>query len=260
MPLSPPILYTRTSLLAHPTILTSLRNFINKSFHTSHLREPENWDPDINRFTDEDEVLDMLVEEGVMCLIFSVPESGTEVAKTVGSKVRGEEDGVEGDSREAGELEELEEMGEIVACGGAIPWTSAKWTSSGSGEESDSRKATEKSKESVVLDWEVKTVCASTDPRFSRTGLAVKVVDSVQDFLRKKVVESRRALGRELWETTVRAGDVLTLWVVTVESLVGAYWLRRGYVEVGRKTARPGTWGCKRGFEMLLLKKEVGLQ
>ncbi|KAJ6285643.1 hypothetical protein J3E71DRAFT_189977 [Bipolaris maydis] len=119
-----------------------------------------------------------------------------------------------------------EEGKEIVACAAAVPWKGG-WHGEGSTCESG---------------WEIKTVCVHES--FVGRGLASRLVGFLGDHLCRM-----RACGS--------AQGKVTLWLLVADDLNGAYWRRRGWTEVRRRTEGPGVWGCKGEFDMVVLRREV---
>lgn len=132
------------------------------------------------------------------------------------------------DDFEGKEEEEGEEEGEMVACAAAIPWKGG-WHREGSTTEGG---------------WEIKTVCVHEG--FVGRGLASQLVA----FLGSHLCVRAKERGEE------KEGKV-TLWLLVADDLNGAYWRRRGWSEVRRRTEGPGVWGCKGEFDMVVLKREL---
>lgn len=121
--------------------------------------------------------------------------------------------------------------GEIVACAAAVPWKGG-WHREGSSAEDG---------------WEIKTVCVHEG--YVGRGLASQLVQFLGDYL--------------CTHACVKEGDdggkgkgKMTLWLLVADDLNGAYWRRRGWQEVRRRTEGKGVWGCKGEFDMVVLRRE----
>lgn len=133
--------------------------------------------------------------------------------------------------------------GKVVACAAAVPWAGG-WLGEGKG--------TEKG-------WEIKTVCVDGDARYAKTGLAIRIVDCLEQYLVKK--EKEKVYGGDV--QTNGEGSTkgfLHLWILTAECLQGAYWRKRGYTFVRSSVATAPTWGCRTSFDMTVLKRDVAFE
>ncbi|XP_014557251.1 hypothetical protein COCVIDRAFT_15481 [Bipolaris victoriae FI3] len=130
------------------------------------------------------------------------------------------------------DFEGKEEQGEMVACAAAIPWKGG-WHREGATTREGG--------------WEIKTVCVHE--RFVGRGLASQLVGFLGDYY----LCTTRASGT----VEEREQRKVTLWLLVADNLNGAYWRRRGWSEVRRRTEGPGVWGCKGEFDMVVLKREL---
>ena len=138
---------------------------------------------------------------------------------------------------------EVDAMGRVVACAAAVPWNGPF------GVKVEGRQSEEEG-------WEIKVVCVDGAERYLKTGLADRLVAFYESYLTVRARESIRG--------SQRSGEVangkVVLWFLVAESLNGAYWRKKGCVEVRRRTAEPGVWGCKHPFELLVLKRDVDFE
>ena len=147
------------------------------------------------------------------------------------------------------------ESRKIIACAAAVPWKGG-WAKEGAETESG---------------WEVKAVCVSGEEQYARRGLAVRVMGKLEEELvrrRREEVErsgTSRSNGDGSGESGDGSGDgdrgdgkgKLVLWILAAECINGAYWRKRGYREVRRKTEGVGVWSCKTSFDMVVFRREV---
>jgi GNAT superfamily N-acetyltransferase len=214
--LSDPNLYTPSDLKANKTLSTSITKLVNDAFYRSKESAPVKWSNATFRFPTEEALHVMLGDEGsVMAVIFDK------------SVTYGNGNGVEANG-------DIAASKKVVACAAAVPWKGG-WMKEGAGTESG---------------WELKTVCVDGDPKYHHRGLAVKVIDFLEDWL---VANTKAQLRREEKEGKGK----LALWILAAECINGVYWRKKGYEEVRRKTEGVGVWSCKTSFEMIVLKKEV---
>jgi hypothetical protein len=119
--------------------------------------------------------------------------------------------------------------GKVVACAAAVPWKGG-WAKEGAGKEEG---------------WEIKAIAVNGDEKYLRKGLAVQVMKALEDDL---IVKARKRSPQS---------SSLTWWILAADCINGAYWRKRGYREVRRKTEGAGTWACKTSFDMVVLRKDV---
>lgn len=79
-------------------------------------------------------------------------------------------------------------------------------------------------------------------------GLAGKCVDAIISELGRL----ERGAGQD-GEARFKA------WLQTVECVNGAFWKKKGWVEVCASEELPGRWGAKTRFRLLVLVREFGL-
>jgi hypothetical protein len=228
--LSQPTILHPADISTNQTLLNHLTTFIIAVF-AHQERDPLQWDLSILRFSSPGELLDMLGKDGFMSVIFDESYSN-------------EEECGNGDGR----------RGKIVACAGAIPFRSG-----------DDREGKHVNVDGAWGgDWEIKTVCVDWDDRYAKKGLAIRCIKGIEEYL-----VSRREMDVKVRGDVGRVGGVdeapsdpdrcsLTLWVRTEECLNGAYWRRRGFVEVEKKTV-VGIWGCRTSFELATFRRDVRL-
>src|SRR5438128_1390837 len=104
---SRPSILTRAQLAENPTLTAQLTDFINVAFIRPKTRLPDTWDLNAKRFRPESTLMDMLGDNGILCLIYDDNEE------------REQDHGVEK---------------RVVACGAAIPWNGG-WHGEGKGKE-----------------------------------------------------------------------------------------------------------------------------
>jgi GNAT superfamily N-acetyltransferase len=88
------------------------------------------------------------------------------------------------------------------------------------------------------------------DPKYHRRGLAVQLLNVLEDHLVANERVHLQGAGKQ-------GEGVLTLWILAAECINGVYWRKRGYQEVRKKVEGPGVWSCKTSFEMVVLRKDV---
>ena len=210
--LSPPTLFTPSDLKSNPTLSKSTTQLVNDAFYRSYERDTARWDHSESRFSDEEGLHTLLSEAGsVIALIFDDAAS----------------------ANENGSIKE-EESRKVVACASLVPWKGG-WEKEGSDTETG---------------WEVKIVCVDGDPHYHHRGLAVQLLNFLEQYL---IV--RETI--QLEQKGLQGQRVLSLWILAAECLNGAYWRKRGYEVVRKKTWGPGTWSCKTSFEMVVLRRDV---
>lgn len=123
----------------------------------------------------------------------------------------------------------------VVACAAAVPWKGG-WAGEGAG---------------IEEGWEMKTVCVDGDVKFLQKGLASQVLKALEDHLisNMKIQPQKTCAGEDRGQ--------LQLWILAAECLNGAYWRRKGYVEMRRKTEGVGVWSCKTSFDMVVFRRIV---
>jgi GNAT superfamily N-acetyltransferase len=215
--LSQPTLFTPSELKANSALSASIIRLVNDAFSRSKS-DSAKWDNSTLRFSDQDALYGMLSGDGsVMAVIFDESED----AKATDGEDSTKQNGGVGSKK-------------VVACAAAVAWNGG-WMKEGAGMETG---------------WEIKAISVDGDAKYHRRGLAVQLLDCLERHL---VGEMRAQLRRE----GVQGEGMLTLWILAVECLVGAYWRKKGYSEVRRRTEGPGVWSCRTSFEMVVLKKDV---
>jgi len=210
--LSPPTLFTPSELRSKPSLSKSITQLVNDAFHRSHAPDPVKWDNRGSRFDDEEGLHLLLSGPGsVIALIFDDAAS----------------------ANENGSIKE-EESRKVVACASLVPWKGG-W---------------EKECADTESGWEIKIVCVDGDAKYHHRGLAIQLLDFLQQYL---IV--RETI--QLEQKGLQGQRVLSLWILAAECLNGAYWRKRGYEVVRKKTWGPGTWSCKTSFEMVVLRRDV---
>ena len=210
--LSPPTLFTPSELKSNPTLSKSITQLVNDAFYRSYERDTVKWDNSESRFSDEEGLHTLLSGAGsVIALIFDDAASANGNGSINGQANR-----------------------KVVACASLIPWKGG-W---------------EKECASTETGWEIKIVCVDGDPKYHRRGLAIQLLDFLQQYL---IV--RETI--QLEQKGLKGQRVLSLWILAAECLNGAYWRKRGYEQVRKKTWGPGTWSCKTSFEMVVLRRDV---
>ncbi|KAF2649248.1 hypothetical protein K491DRAFT_683995 [Lophiostoma macrostomum CBS 122681] len=129
----------------------------------------------------------------------------------------------------------------IVACAAAVPWGGG-WNQEGRG---------------IEEGYEIKIVCVNGDAKYVKTGLASQVVPHLADYLVAR--ETRRTGDEKTGSNNEHQSTHLSLWILAAESLNGAYWRKRGFLEVRRETVGPPVWGCTETFDMVVFRKDVPL-
>jgi hypothetical protein len=130
--------------------------------------------------------------------------------------------------------------GKVVACAAAIPWGGG-WMKEGKGTEEG---------------WEIKTVCVSGEEMYARKGLAIKVMNVIQETVIRQEL-ARRATSEIVGDTNTSATGAFTFWILLADCINGAYWKKRGFKEMRRSTVGEGTWGCTADFDMVTARKDV---
>ncbi|PSN72524.1 hypothetical protein BS50DRAFT_569998 [Corynespora cassiicola Philippines] len=226
--LTPPTLLTPTDLKRSPILASCIVDLVNAAFRRTWAREPEKWHTERARFPSTQSLLDALGEQGTVAVICDAADKEGE-----------------GDA-----------MGRVVACAAAVPWNGPF------GVKVEGRQSEEEG-------WEIKVVCVDGAERYLKTGLADRLVAFYGSYLTVRARESIRGSQRSGVSGQVVSGEVVngevangkvTLWFLVAESLNGAYWRKKGCVEVRRRTAEPGVWGCKHPFELLVLKRDIDFE
>ncbi|KAF1848815.1 uncharacterized protein K460DRAFT_404082 [Cucurbitaria berberidis CBS 394.84] len=224
-PLSAPTLFTPSELRADAIITASITRLVNDAFLRSHKHDPVKWDCTDLRFATLESYYQMLGEKSVVALIFdddTTPEEGKQ----------GLERNRSVDGKWAGK--------KVVACATAVPWKGG-WTKEGA--------ETERG-------WEMKAVCVDGSAKYARRGLAVQLLQFLEQRL-INIEQSKLGFQKRVGENEERAQGNLNLWILAAECLNGDYWRKRGYQEVRRSTQGAGVWGCQTSFEIVVLRKDV---
>ncbi|KAH7093441.1 hypothetical protein FB567DRAFT_515348 [Paraphoma chrysanthemicola] len=233
--LSAPILFHPTTLKSNRALTSQITTLANEAFMRSHAPDREKWDLSRDRFPSEESYWDMLGEKGIVALIFD-RDDGNSAQELNGANATGNNDeNVNGEDRN------WEGREKVIACAAALPWKGG-WNKEGAGTE---------------VGWEIKAVCVAGDKKYLKKGLAVQVMQALEDELvRNAKAQWRASAKREMSAEDARRGSV-ALWILAAECLNGAYWRKRGYEELRRSTEGSGTWGCKTSFELVVFRKEV---
>jgi len=224
--LSPPTLFTPSELKSNPILSKSITQLVNNAFYRSYERDTVKWDNSESRFSDEEGLHVLLSGEGsVIALIFDDAASANGNGSIDGDndRINGEDTNING-----------EQSRKVVACASLVPWKGG-W---------------EKECASTETGWEIKIVCVDGDSKYHRRGLAVQLLNFLEQYLivRETIQLEKKGL---------QGQRVLSLWILAAECLNGAYWRKGGYEVVRKKTWGPGTWSCKTSFEMVVLRRDV---
>ncbi|KAF2267207.1 hypothetical protein CC78DRAFT_92926 [Lojkania enalia] len=216
--LSQPILFYLDDLKANLDLVAQIISLANTAFWRSKKNSPEQWEVvECMRFQSPEDLFRMVGIAGVMAII-CVVEDGSAKA---GNKWKNEN--------------------KVVGCATAVPWDKADglWPV-------DKRNGVEEG-------WEIKAVCVDGDVRFAKQGLAINMLQTLQDWAIQKEIEIARMNGK--------IGDdgnrVARFWIQAAECLNGEYWRKRGYTEVRKAVQGHRLWDCKTNFELVVLVKEV---
>ena len=145
--LSPPKLFTPSELRSNPSLSKSITRLVNDAFHRSHAPDPVKWDNRGSRFDDEEGLHMLLSGPGsVIALIF--------------------DDAGSANSNENNTIN-VEEARKVVACASLVPWKGG-W---------------EKECASTETGWEIKIVCVDGDAKYHHRGLAIQLLDFLQQYL-----------------------------------------------------------------------------
>ena len=224
--LSPPTLFTPSELKSNPTLSKSITQLVNDAFYRSYERDTVKWDNSESRFSDEEGLHMLLSGEGsVIALMFDDAASADE---------NGSINGGNGSISGEGSSSDGKESRKVVACASLVPWKGG-W---------------EKECAHTETGWEIKIVCVDGDPKYHHRGLAVQLLNFLEQYLIVRETIQREQKG-------LQGQRVLSLWILAAECLNGAYWRKRGYEVVRKKTWGPGTWSCKTSFEMVVLRRNV---
>ncbi|KAI4956755.1 hypothetical protein J4E86_005226 [Alternaria arbusti] len=184
--LSPPTLFTPSELKSNPTLSKSITQLVNKAFYRSYERDTAKWDNSESRFSDEEGLHMLLSGAGsVIALIFDDAASANE-----NGSINGENTSING-----------EQSRKVVACASLVPWKGG-WEKEGSDTETG---------------WEVKIVCVDGDPQYHHRGLAIQLLNFLEQYL--IVRETIR-----LEQKGLQGQRVLSVWILAAECLNGAYW------------------------------------
>lgn len=89
-------------------------------------------------------------------------------------------------------------------------------------------------------------------------GWEIKAVTTKRGWYKMGLVG--RCIGAMSEELLRQAGGKVKLWLHAVEEVNGEYWRRRGWKEVRRFTRPAGFWDSKKGFQLVVMVKEVSVQ
>jgi len=227
-------LHTRSTLESNPALSHAITHLVNDSFERSKEQDVGKWDNSIPRFDDVEGLYSLLGEEeeaeeetGVVAVMFEGDDESDDDSDERNSATPSPT------SSPTSHIQPKVKTKNPIACAAAIPWRGG-YLKEGAGTETG---------------WEIKIVCVHSAPRYQRRGLAVRLLAFLEEYL---VGRERDALLRE----GVKGGSV-EFWILAAECQAGAYWRRRGYVDVRRRTEGPGVWSCRERFEMLVLRRRV---
>jgi hypothetical protein len=227
--LSAPIIFAPSDLEADPALIYQITKLCNDAFRRSKEQDPEKWSAR-PRFETPQKYEDMLDDESVVAIIFDRGGNGNQAVNGDQQK----EGATEGSSR-----------GKVVACAAAVPWKGG-WAKEGASTEDG---------------FEIKAICVDRDAKYLRRGLAIQLMDCLQNHLIQLANSRNRDHGENCASGTGLETDEkrarLTLWILAAECINGVYWRKRGYREVRRTTEGAGTWGCQTSFDMVVLRKVV---
>jgi GNAT superfamily N-acetyltransferase len=212
------------ALIANRALTAQITHLANEAFMRSKAPDWKKWDNSRVRFPTVETYWDMLDEEAIVALVFDRDAS----PDTVGREVNG--NGSDGESN-----------GKVVACAAAVPWKGG-WKKEGAGREDG---------------WEIKAVCVDGDSKYLRKGLAVQVMQALEDELVARAKAQQRRMTNGSSYAAEPGRGCVALWVLAAECINGAYWRKRGYREFRRSTEGKGTWGCKTSFELVVFRKDV---
>ncbi|KAH7082858.1 hypothetical protein BKA63DRAFT_138953 [Paraphoma chrysanthemicola] len=233
--LSAPILFHSTTLKSNRALTSQITALVNEAFMRSHAPHWEKWDLSRDRFPSEETYWDMLGDKGIVALIFDRDDEKS-TQELNGANMAGNDD-----ENATGEFRDLNRRGKVIACAAALPWKGG-WNKEGAGTEEG---------------WEIKAVCVAGDEKYLRKGLAVQVMQVLEDELVKNAKAQLRAVAKGEGSVEEARRDSVALWILAAECLNGAYWRKRGYEELRRSTEGNGTWACKTSFELVVFRKQV---
>jgi len=229
--LTAPIIFAPCDLEVDPALTAQITKLCNDAFRRSREPYPEKWSSGL-RFETPQAYKDMLNDESVVAIILDRDGYGNEGAN---------------ENQQGAVVVKGKDRGKLVACAAAVPWKGG-WAKEGAGTEDG---------------FEIKAICVDGDAKYLRRGLAVQLMDCLQNHL-IQLAKSRHQKNTEM-DAKVTADGLegkdqtacLTLWILAAECLTGVYWRKRGYHEVRRTTEGTGTWGCNTKFDMVVLRKDV---
>ena len=227
-----PIFLTFDDLCANSKLTDQIAILCNAAFTRPKSLNPAKWEVPAIRFPDTQTLLDMVGKDGIMAIILDE------------SWVSGDDEDirVEVGGGEGGEVK----RGKLVVTTTIVPWAGGQ-DKEGAGTEPG---------------YEMKAVCVDGDARYLRKGLAIKVMDALENYIieveRKQMRHKGDDADAKQPNCAMKDGNkrVLTLWILAAEDLVGSYWRKTGYENV-RSAIYSGIWGCRTSFELMVLKKEV---
>jgi hypothetical protein len=222
--LSAPTLFHPAALKANRALTAQITRLANEAFMRSKAPDWEKWDDSRVRFPTAEAYWDMLDEEAIVALVFDRDTS----PDLVGREVNGI--GSDGESN-----------GKVVACAAAVPWKGG-WKKEGAGKEDG---------------WEIKAVCVDGDSKYLRKGLAVEVMQALENELVVRAKAQQQKMTNGSNHAAEPGRGHVALWILAAECINGAYWRKRGYRELRRSTEGKGTWGCKTSFELVVFRKDV---
>jgi hypothetical protein len=213
-------------LTANPKVADQLAVLINTAFTRSHMNDPNRWNIPCNRFPKTQHMLDTVGKDGVMAVILDESCVGKDHEAIL----------VEASGNEAAK------RGKLIACAAIIPWRGG-WEKEGSSSE---------------VGWETKAVAVDENERYLKKGIVIKLLKDIDHYLieKERVLIAARKVDQMEDVSKSEEHSVLTLWLLTAECLNGAYWRRRGYTEVRRKTWSE-IWGCLKSFDMVVMRRDV---
>lgn len=230
-------IYTSSQLSQQHALVDELTELINESFLT------QNNNPAIRaglRLTQPGQLIEELGPSSLTAVCFShaVNEPPTDAAQT--------------QARER-----------AIGTASIKPWThSEPWGPVQSTESGMDSGDTETEKESVSVDgdFEISTVAVKPGVEFRGRGIAERLVDACEQAVLQKWVP-----GEQFAPQTQARSEVprkssprpIRIMVKVVKEAVGLYWEKKGFITVGERRYKPGTWGFQTEFTMSAMVREL---
>ncbi|PVH93045.1 hypothetical protein DM02DRAFT_604472 [Periconia macrospinosa] len=210
------IFISPADLQENSTLTTQIIALENTAFTRLHSAHASNWEAPTIRFPNPQKLFNTIGPSGVIALILDTSRTSAETPVPELVQVHDK-------------YNKEFKKGKLVACALIVPWNGG-WEKEGAATETG---------------WEAKAVAVDEEERYLKKGIAIQLIADVKKYL----IEKKKKVSGE-------GKGALTLWVLTGEELNGAYWRRRGFVEVRRKTWKKPTWDCLSEFDMVVLKRE----